>query len=345
MRARFLLLFPLLLTACAPPRADGGPAPAAGTAERTKVVVYSPHGREMLEPFEQRFEQAHPEYDMEWLDMGSQEVLDRLRAEQANPAADLWWGAPHTMFIKAAEGGLLAPYQPTWHEALADERHDPNDLWYGQYLTPSVIVYNSEALQPDEAPRDWDELLDPRWTGKILIRNPLESGTMRTFFAAMILRQPTVDEGFAWLAKLDAQTKAYPANPALLHRQMATQEGVVTVWALRDVEIQKRVNQYPLAYHIPTSGCPTVLDAIALVKGAPHPEAAKALYEFVTAREQMIWSANEFDTMPARDDIDPAALPERMPKEVPVMELDWAVVEEQSADWMDRWDRTVRTDK
>src|SRR5512143_2538917 len=55
---------------------------------RTPLVVYSPHGNILLGLFERQFEAAHPDVDVRWLDMGSQEVLDRLRAEKANPQAD-----------------------------------------------------------------------------------------------------------------------------------------------------------------------------------------------------------------------------------------------------------------
>jgi len=333
-----------LLSACG----RRGPAPAGKApvaTSRTKVVVYSPHGREMLEPFEQRFEQAHPETDLEWLDMGSQEVLDRLRAEKANPYADVWWGAPQDMFTKAANEGLLAAYQPTWRDQLPAARRDPADRWYGQYLTPAVIVYNTEALTAEQAPQDWDDLLKPEWHDKILIRSPLESGTMRTFFAAMIQRQPDEEKGFDWLRKLHANTKDYPANPALLHRQISAQEGVVTVWALRDVEIQKRVNHYPLGYVVPKSGCPIVLDAIALVAGGKHAEAAKVFYEWVTAPEQLYWAAEQFDCLPAQPDLDEAKLPERMPRKLPELKLDWDRIQAKGGAWMDQWKRTVRTEK
>lgn len=331
----------LCLAGCRQPP-ESGEGPAAAPSAPTKVVVYSPHGREMLEPFEQRFEQAHPELDLEWLDMGSQEVLDRLRAERANPLCDVWWGAPHTMFKEAARDGLLAPYTPTWSQAIDPARRDPEHRWYGQYLTPSVIVFNAEALTPQTAPQDWDELLDPRWKGKILIRDPLASGTMRTFLCAMILRQPTVEAGYQWLARLDANTKSYPANPALLHLGLTKQEGLVSVWALRDVVIQKRENGYPLGYVIPKSGCPTVTDGIAIVQGAPHLEAAKVFYEYVTAVEQCLWAAERFECLPARTDIDPAKLPATMPRKVPEMALDWDRIETEGKTWLTHWDQSIK---
>ena len=52
---------------------------ACSSDKRTVLTVYSPHGPELLKYFEDGFEKAHPEIDVQWVDMGSQEVLDRVR--------------------------------------------------------------------------------------------------------------------------------------------------------------------------------------------------------------------------------------------------------------------------
>jgi iron(III) transport system substrate-binding protein len=77
---------------------------------KKKLVIYSPHGKEMLTEFEKSFEAANPDTDIQWLDMGSQEVYDRVRTEKANPLADIWWGAPATMFMRAEKEGFLEKY-------------------------------------------------------------------------------------------------------------------------------------------------------------------------------------------------------------------------------------------
>ena len=63
---------------------------------RTPLVVYSPHGRDLLMLMEKSYEAKHPNVDVRWLDMGSQEVYDRVRSEAANPQADVWFGLRNT---------------------------------------------------------------------------------------------------------------------------------------------------------------------------------------------------------------------------------------------------------
>lgn len=65
---------------------------------RTPMVLYSPHGRDQLELLERAFEARNPDIDLRGLDMGSQEVFDRIRSERANLQTDVWFGGPTTIF-------------------------------------------------------------------------------------------------------------------------------------------------------------------------------------------------------------------------------------------------------
>ena len=77
--------------------------PGCGGPSGESLIVYSPHGRDLLSYFAREFEAANPGVSVQYLDMGSQEILDRLRSERVNPQADVWWGAPSGMFVRAAE--------------------------------------------------------------------------------------------------------------------------------------------------------------------------------------------------------------------------------------------------
>ncbi len=315
---------------------------------RTPVMVYSPHGRDLLILFEQAFEAGHPEIDVRWLDMGSQEVYDRIRSEKANPQCDVWFGGPDAIFARAAADGLLAPYRPSWADAVPESSRGAGDLYFGAFRTLPVIVYNSKLVSEVEAPRDWDDLLSPRFADKVLIRDPIASGVMRTIFG-MVLAKSTADSGstangFAWLARLDAQTKEYVANPALLHQKLMRGEGEVTMWELTDTLLE-RAKGVPFGYRFAASGTPVIDDAIALAARAPHRAAALEFLEFAGSVEAQALAAEKAFRIPARTDIPPAKLPSWAQEVLAAMQpaaYDEALAAAHGQEWMATWDRTVR---
>ena len=334
MRARFVLVFFAALIGC---RRD----------TRTPLVVYSPHGRDLLTLVEQEFEHAHPEVDVRWLDMGSQEVYDRLHSEQANPQADVWYGGPDTIFARGARDGLLAPFRPSWAEAIPAGSRHPNDLYFGLYRTPAMPVYNSRAVAASEAPREWDDLLDPKWKGKILIRDPLASGTMRAVWGFILWRSlretGSPERGFEWLRRLDGQTKEYVFNPILLYEKLVRGEGLLTIWDLPDTLLERQRGS-PLQYVFPKSGTPVIDDAVGLVAGAKHSDVARRFIEFLGECRIQRLAAEKTFRLPARTD-----LGEMLPgwardveRELVPAAVDWSVLEREGPGWMARWDREIR---
>src|SRR5678815_2064731 len=138
MRTSIIALFVVAVLAGCSSSSDGG---------KVTLMVYSPHGKELLTEFEKRFEAQNANIDVRWLDMGSQDALDRVRSERANPQADIWWGAPSTMFSLAEKEGLLDPYKPSWADSVDREARGRNDGWYGTFQTPEVIAFNSKAVK------------------------------------------------------------------------------------------------------------------------------------------------------------------------------------------------------
>lgn len=308
-----------------------------------KVVVYSPHGTDILTEFQEQFEEEYG-IKMEFLDMGSQEILDRVRSEKNNVQADIWWGAPHVNFNQAKEDDLLAEYKPSYADALDDEYFDPDWMWSGTSMTPQVIMYNNKELSEDEAPKEWDELLDSKWKDDIIIRYPLASGGMRTIFSAIIFdKDPdNPEEGYEWLKDLDKNTKEYSANPEIMYNQVAKGVGSLSIWNMPDTVQLAEEKDYPFGYNVPKSGTPVITEGIAVIKDAPHPKAAEAFYEFVNTEKATKLLAEEFYRIPTRDDIDD--LPDWIEDtEINPMSIDWDTFEENSDDWMEYWDNNIKS--
>jgi iron(III) transport system substrate-binding protein len=280
--------------------------------------------------------------------MGSQEVYDRVRSERANPQADVWFGGPSTILARGAADSLLAPYRPDWAQAIAARGRGRGDLYFAAYETPAVILYASQALSRDQAPQDWDDLLRPDWTDKVLIRDPVASGTMRAVWGLMLAKsiRETGDTaaGFTWLRRLDAQTKEYVSTPALLSEKIARQEGLVTVWDLPDVMLSRQ-RGLPLDYLFPASGTVVIEDAIGVVRNARHPELAQAFVTLVGTVELQLAAAREAFRLPARLDLPADSLPDwvrEVRRDMKVAEVDWDLIARQGDEWMRYWDQHVR---
>ena len=126
MRIRFTLtalaiLVAALLFSCRP------------SANAHRLLVYTPHGQDLLRDFVNQYKQKYPEADVQFLDMGSREILERVRVERNRPQGDLWWGAAHTTFQTAADENLLAEFRPSWADKVPESAHDPEGRWFGTY--------------------------------------------------------------------------------------------------------------------------------------------------------------------------------------------------------------------
>lgn len=348
---------PALLRALAPLIATAALGACGGGDGRTVLTVYSPHGKELLEYYEQRFEVANPDVDVQWVDMGSQEVLERLRAEKVNPQADVWFGAPADLFERAAAESLLTAYRPTWADAVAAESHDPSNFWFGTYLTPEVIGYNTELVSAADAPEDWDDVLDPRWKDKVIIRDPIASGSMRAIFGAQMVRSMretgSPQAGYDWLLRLDANTREYTYNPTILYTKLARGEGLVTLYNMPDIALLEQRRGMKIGYVIPESGTPLLVDAIAIVRrpatgdsaAAARAEIARRYYEFVTTPQALYVAADSFLRIPARTDLVQDSLPQWIRdanEQIKPMPLDRALLADSLDAWMTYWDRHIR---
>jgi len=315
-------------------------ASGCGTPAKT-VVVYSPHGKEVLGDYEKLFEAANPGVDVQTFDMGANDVLNRVRAERGRPAGDVWWGAPTTMFMQAVKDDLLDAYAPTWSTKVGEDLKDAQARWHATYLSPLTIVYNTLGMESAEAPKSWDELLDPKWKGRIVLRGVAPSGTMRTFVCAMIARAENEDAGIDWLKKLHAQVAAWPESPTLLFEHLKRNPDRISVWLMPDILMQRDLNSYPFGHHVP-EGTPVLAEGIGILKNAPHPELARAFYEFVTTPEALKHQAATYYKMPARVDIASDDLPAEMTRQKIVpLDIDWQAFSAQEKAWITRWETEV----
>lgn len=318
---------------------------------RVPLVVYSPHGEDILAEFEKMFEAANPDVDVRTFNQPAQTCLTRIRAERENPRCDVWWGAPDTTFARAASDGLLDPYTPSYASALPAGTFDPDYRYTGQFALPQVILYNANRMEKERAPATWAALATDEWKDRIVLRAPLDSGGMRTSFSWLVAyhaQNGSFEPGFDWLRALTRNTKRLCANPQELFEAVTKDDaGVVTIWNLADAIFQRDRYGYPFAVSIPEEGVPLVVDGIALVKksgsDATRAAAARRFYEFVNTLESQSYLADHHGRIPLRLDFTDSMKPEwaRALRFRP-LPIDPAIAARNEDAWMRRWDETIK---
>lgn len=324
---------------------DGDKTEVAATSPSGKLVIYTGRDEEMVQNVIDQFNEKYPDIEVEFLTMGAQQILERLRGEKANPQADFWWGGTQSALIVGANEDLLHAWQPSFIDAIDATHKDVDGRWFGEMLLPEVIMINSDLLTKETGPQDWDDLLDPKWKDQILIRGVLASGTMRTIYSSMIVRQgaDSPDKGYEWLLQLDANTKEYTQDPNALYLKLTRQEGSVSLWNLQDILLKKYTTDYPFDYIYPKSGAPILVDGVAVVNNAKNLENAKLFVEFLFEKEMVTQLANDYYQIPTRSDIDKASMPEWYQElDLKTFDIDWQLMSDKEAEWMEYWDNNIK---
>jgi iron(III) transport system substrate-binding protein len=347
-RIRIILsaaIFGMLTFACTDPGKSDSPAATTGDAQ--SLTIYTGRDKNEVAQVVDLFTQKYPQYKgkVEIVILGAQEALTRLRAEQENPQAGFLWGGTIQGLQQAAKEKLLAPSNPTHANLIDASRKNPDGLWFAEMLLPEVIVYNHDVLKPEQAPKDWDDLITPAFKGKIVIRDVMASGTMRTIFSAMIYRQNggnPPDAGYTWLKKLDANTITYAANPDDMYFKLDRAVGTVTLWNLQDALIQPLKNKRPWSYVIATSGVPVLLDGVGVVNNPKSMKAAQDFEDFLLEPKLQAQLAKDYYQIPAMELAD-ADKPEWLMKlNIKEMKIDWDLMGQKEAEWMGYWSKTIK---
>lgn len=348
MRLRPLLSFISLFAAvlCVA-GCSGGKSDAKPAAEKKVVVVYTPHGDLGIE-MKKAFEAAYPEITAQVIDQQGGNLLAKIRAEKDKPACDVWWGGSTTDFRRGEKEGLFEPCKPDWVAHLPEGAKSPTGAWNGTYLSPEAIMFNEQKLKREEVPDTWEGLLDPKWKGRIVIRDVRASATMKTIFGAIIYKEwkrtGKDDDGFAILDKLQQNTGKYAPTPEVMFSDLAAPGGpyALTPWNQFDAIGRKVNHQLPFGYVIPKE-TPVIVEPIALIKGGPHAAEAKLFYDFVTSKEQLLMAAKKYFRVPARNDLPKDELPDWMRDfNLVPMKIDWEEFDQRIEGWIARWQDEIR---
>ena len=240
-------------------------------------------------------------------------LVQRIRAERDRPRADVFWSSELFNTIKLAREGLLAEYRPP-AEGIPNRYKDPQGRWVAFGARARVLAYNTDVVQPDALPKTWRALADPRWQGKLGVADP-RFGTTGGHVAAMyaLWGEP---QYIQWLTELNKTCRGvWQDGNATAARRVG--RGELTLCATDTDDVYARRNRgEPVAMTCPDMGDGGTLlipNSVAMLAGAPNPEAAKKLIDFLSSPElERLLALSDSRNIPVR-----AALREALQIEMP----------------------------
>jgi iron(III) transport system substrate-binding protein len=174
MKISFTLTFAMLAALCFTNSAIG----QAQTKDRAKliedakkegkVMVYVSSNASDARALGAVFEKKYPFVNMEFYSSGKDALLARymLEARTGTYLADVYQSSIFPI-MNLVEKGLLAKYYSPEREGYIEALRDKDGYWHATYLNAVTMAYNSRMLKPDDVPNSYQELLQPKWRGKM----------------------------------------------------------------------------------------------------------------------------------------------------------------------------------
>ena len=306
-----LMSIALLLAACGggarSPGASqptGGSQPASGPPasepaaelEDTLTVLCTPQEdwcQVMVARFEEQFG-----VDTNYVRLSSGEALARLQAGASAPEFSVWWGGPADGFVAANAEGLLEAYVSPNAEAIPAERKDPDGVWTGVYVGALGFCSNTTVLEGlgVDVPTSWDDLTNPALDDQIAIAHPASSGTAYTALYTQVIRLGGEDQAIAFAQQVHPNVLQYTSSGAAPAEMAGRGEVAVSIVFSHDCVRNIEAGFGDLEVSFPTEGTGYEIGGVALIAGAPEPNAAKAWIDWALEAETQEIGPNEADS-------------------------------------------------
>ena len=251
-----------------------------------KVVVYNGAvGTPALPKVASAFEAKYG-IRVELLEARASELRERIRTEQASGKVlgDVSHNGSTTTALQLAEGtfqphGDLPNAKRPVAPFAVDEHRVPI------YVIPYGILVNTDMVKPNEEPKSWKDLLDPRWKGKILSDDVRALGGGAVFF--MVTTQKMGKEFHEKLAP-----QGLHMNRELRGNYPRIARGEYPVYIPFTLPDTLELKGLPVKAILPSEGLPYVRFDGAIFKGAPRPNAARLMMDFFLSDEGQLSYAN-----------------------------------------------------
>ncbi|MBQ5343797.1 MAG: ABC transporter substrate-binding protein, partial [Acidaminococcaceae bacterium] len=202
-------------------------------------------------------------------------------AHSGQVAADvIWVGAP-AAYIGFKKLVILQKYESPEAKNIDKAFIDPEGYYTGARMMNMGIAYNTTKVKKEEAPKTWNDLLDPKWKGQIVMTDPGTAGTTKYAVGALIANK---DYGPAYFEKLKANGTELQSGTTATHNQIAA--GAYKVGMCLDyVTNNLKAKGSTIEFVYLDKDIVSIFSPVAVVKGAKNDKNGKLLVDFILSKE------------------------------------------------------------
>jgi iron(III) transport system substrate-binding protein len=288
-----------------------------------EMVLYSAADQAMVDFAAQAF-QTKTGIKVSTVQGGSGVMLARIDAEKARPLGDVLWSVgPDTI---GAKPELFEPYKLQEFDKLLPEAQDKTNLMAPcTGIASNTIMYNKKLVPAADVPKKWADLLDPKWKGKIVNADPSKSSSSYQSLVTRLIAFK--DKGWEFEEKLIQNLVIVPSS-STVYLQVGTGENALGLAFEQGAYIYAQGDNATAGIVYPSDGTGDLFDVAALIKGAQHPNAAKAFLDFSVSAEfqkALITNKSFYGRRAVRADVSlPAGVP--LAKDIRTIQYDpkWA---------------------
>lgn len=277
-----------------------------GAKKEGELTWYTAHSNDITaQALGRKFEEMFPGIKVQVVRTTAQVAFQRVSQElragamQVDVLSSTDMG--HYVFLK--EKGQLEKYTPANVEKVLDiyKGFDPDGF---SHVTSAGLIgmgYNTEKVKESEIPKNWTDLLDPKWKDRIALGHPGFSGYVGTWTVQM--RKMYKWDFFEKLAKNNPQVgRSINDTVTMLNSGERWIAGTSPNATLRLSEVKGN----PLKMIYPTDGTVLIIAPSGIMKGVKHPTAAKLFMEYLLSTEaSKIWLTDFNESM--RPEVSPPA--------------------------------------
>jgi iron(III) transport system substrate-binding protein len=272
----------------APPEAQKiTPTLIEAAKKEGKVTWYTSVDLPVAEKIAKAFEAAWPGISMKVERSGAERIFQRIGQEYSSKihVCDVVNSSDAAHLIIWKRAGMLAPFLPEEVAEHYPKQHwDPDGMYASWRITLSPIAYNTNLVKAEEAPKGFMDLLDPKWTGKIVKAHPGYSGTIMT-----ATQQLSRDLGWEFFEKLAKQKVMQVQSAADPPKKLALGERAVMADGGEYLVTAMKARGEPIEEVYAVEGTPLITGPSAVMAQAANPNAARLFYAWsMTAEAQQM---------------------------------------------------------